>query len=52
MAEANPMLGLRGCRLAILYPELPAMQTRAIATAAAALHIAIEMEKELSLIHI
>ncbi|MCB6567655.1 hypothetical protein LI169_21620, partial [Desulfovibrio desulfuricans] len=24
MAEANPMLGLRGCRLAILYPELPA----------------------------
>ncbi|HJF64251.1 MAG TPA: pyruvate, phosphate dikinase, partial [Gordonibacter urolithinfaciens] len=37
MAEANPMLGLRGCRLAILYPELPAMQTRAIATAAARL---------------
>ncbi len=37
MAEANPMLGLRGCRLAILYPELPAMQTRAIATAAAEL---------------
>ena len=37
MSEANPMLGLRGCRLAILYPELPAMQVRAIATAAARL---------------
>lgn len=37
MAEANPMLGLRGCRLAILYPELPVMQTRAIATAMAEL---------------
>ena len=37
MSEANPMLGLRGCRLAILYPELPAMQVRAIARAAATL---------------
>lgn len=37
MAEVNPMLGLRGCRLAILYPELPAMQVRAIATATARL---------------
>ncbi len=37
MSEANPMLGLRGCRLAILYPELPAMQVRAISTAAARL---------------
>lgn len=37
MAEVNPMLGLRGCRLAILYPELPAMQVRAIAAAAARL---------------
>lgn len=37
MAEVNPMLGLRGCRLAILYPELPAMQVRAIAMAAARL---------------
>ena len=37
MSEANPMLGLRGCRLAILYPELPAMQVRAIATAMAQL---------------
>lgn len=37
MSEANPMLGLRGCRLAIVYPVLPAMQVRAIATAAAQL---------------
>lgn len=37
MSEANPMLGLRGCRLAILYPELPAMQVRAITKAAAEL---------------
>ena len=33
--EANPMLGLRGCRLGIVYPELNDMQVRAIATAAA-----------------
>ena len=33
--EANPMLGLRGCRLGIVYPELTEMQVRAIAGAAA-----------------
>lgn len=32
--EANPMLGLRGCRLGIIYPEIPAMQVRAIIEAA------------------
>jgi pyruvate,orthophosphate dikinase len=37
MVEANPMLGLRGCRLGIVYPELNKMQTRAIATAMAEL---------------
>ncbi|MCL2750929.1 MAG: pyruvate, phosphate dikinase [Coriobacteriia bacterium] len=37
MAEMNPMLGLRGCRLALLNPELPALQVRAIATATAML---------------
>lgn len=36
-AEANPMLGLRGCRLGIVYPILPVMQVRAIATACAKL---------------
>jgi pyruvate,orthophosphate dikinase len=32
--EANPMLGHRGCRLAITYPEIIEMQGRAIAEAA------------------
>jgi pyruvate, phosphate dikinase len=35
--EANPMLGLRGCRLGLVYPELNVMQVRAIASAAAEL---------------
>lgn len=35
--EFNPMLGHRGCRLAITYPEIYQMQARAIATAAAEL---------------
>ncbi|WP_074380891.1 pyruvate, phosphate dikinase [Bartonella doshiae] len=33
--EFNPMLGLRGCRLAITYPEIAEMQARAIFEAAA-----------------
>ena len=36
-AEQNPMLGMRGCRLGIVYPILPVMQVRAIATATAKL---------------
>jgi pyruvate,orthophosphate dikinase len=32
--ESNPMLGLRGCRLGILYPEITEMQARAIFEAA------------------
>ncbi len=34
--ELNPMLGTRGCRLAMLYPEIPDMQARAIIRAALA----------------
>ncbi|MGH9535209.1 MAG: pyruvate, phosphate dikinase [Terriglobales bacterium] len=34
--EVNPMLGLRGCRLGILYPEITEMQARAIFEAALA----------------
>jgi pyruvate,orthophosphate dikinase len=34
LREANPMLGLRGVRLAILYPEILQMQVRAIISAA------------------
>ena len=30
MHEFNPMLGFRGCRLGVLYPEINAMQARAI----------------------
>ena len=33
--EFNPMLGLRGCRLGIDYPEISAMQARAVFEAAA-----------------
>ncbi len=32
--EANPMMGHRGCRLAVTYPEICRMQTRAIIKAA------------------
>jgi len=32
--EFNPMLGLRGCRLGIYYPEITRMQARAIFEAA------------------
>lgn len=34
LMELNPMLGLRGCRLGNLYPEITEMQTRAIMEAA------------------
>ena len=34
LAEFNPMLGHRGCRLGITYPEITEMQTRAIIEAA------------------
>ncbi len=34
LEEANPMLGLRGCRLGIVYPEIYEMQVQAIVEAA------------------
>jgi len=40
LAETNPMLGHRGCRLAITYPEIYEMQARAIIEAAC--HVAKE----------
>ncbi len=43
LAEVNPMLGHRGCRLGITYPEITEMQTQAIIEAA------IEVEKELNI---
>ncbi len=36
LKESNPMLGLRGCRLGIIYPELTEMQATAIFEAACA----------------
>jgi pyruvate,orthophosphate dikinase len=36
LREANPMLGTRGCRLGLVYPEIYEMQVRAIARAARA----------------
>jgi len=38
LQEFNPMLGHRGCRLAVTYPEIYAMQTRAIIEAAIKVH--------------
>jgi pyruvate,orthophosphate dikinase len=35
LREVNPMLGFRGCRLGIVYPEITEMQARAIFEAAA-----------------
>jgi pyruvate,orthophosphate dikinase len=35
MREANPMMGLRGCRLSIVFPGIVVMQTKAILQAAA-----------------
>ncbi len=45
MHEMNPMLGLRGCRLGLLFPEINVMQTRAILEAAA------ELEKQGKTLH-
>jgi pyruvate,orthophosphate dikinase len=39
LSEANPMLGHRGCRLCITYPEILEMQVRAIIEAAAEIRI-------------
>jgi pyruvate,orthophosphate dikinase len=36
LRETNPMLGMRGCRLGLVYPEIYEMQVRAIARAARA----------------
>ena len=34
LEEVNPMLGFRGCRLSVVYPEITTMQVRAIISAA------------------
>jgi pyruvate, orthophosphate dikinase len=40
LREANPMLGFRGCRLGIIFPEITEMQARAI------FHAAAKLQKE------
>ena len=46
--EFNPMLGFRGCRLGIVYPEITEMQCRAIFEAACNVHKAgIKVEPEI-----
>jgi pyruvate,orthophosphate dikinase len=40
MREQNPMLGLRGCRLGLMFPEINEMQVRAI------LEAAVELKQE------
>ncbi len=42
MHEFNPMMGLRGCRLSVIYPEISRMQTRAVIEAA------ISVKKEMN----
>jgi pyruvate,orthophosphate dikinase len=44
LAEQNPMLGTRGCRVGVLHPEIYEMQARAIFRAAAAVGEAPELE--------
>jgi pyruvate,orthophosphate dikinase len=53
LREHNPMLGHRGCRLGIAYPEIYEMQTRAIFEAATELHkegISVDLEIMLPLV--
>jgi pyruvate,orthophosphate dikinase len=38
LQETNPMLGMRGCRLGLIFPEIYEMQVRAIVRAARAVH--------------
>jgi pyruvate,orthophosphate dikinase len=40
LQEANPMLGMRGCRVGLIFPEIYEMQVRAIVRAARAVHAA------------
>ena len=39
LSEVNPMLGMRGCRLGLVYPEIYEMQVKAIADAVVESHV-------------
>jgi pyruvate,orthophosphate dikinase len=49
LREANPMLGTRGCRLAVLYPEVYEMQVRAIVGAALAVRARAATEPQVEI---
>jgi len=51
LTEANPMLGTRGCRLGIQWPEIYEMQVRAIARAAMAVHERTGSEPLVEIMH-
>ncbi|MEX0992392.1 MAG: pyruvate, phosphate dikinase [Solirubrobacterales bacterium] len=49
LEEANPMLGTRGCRLGLVFPEIYEMQVRAIVSAAAAVRERFGEQPELEI---
>jgi pyruvate,orthophosphate dikinase len=49
--ESNPMLGLRGCRLGLVYPEIYEMQIRAIARAALAVESRTGQAPQVEIMH-
>jgi pyruvate,orthophosphate dikinase len=51
LREANPMLGTRGCRLGLQFPEIYEMQIRAIARAARAVHERLGDEPLVEIMH-
>jgi pyruvate,orthophosphate dikinase len=51
LSERNPMLGLRGCRLGLLHPEIYEMQVRAIVRAAKAVHERTGAQPQVEVMH-
>jgi pyruvate,orthophosphate dikinase len=49
LAETNPMIGTRGCRLGIMYPEIYEMQVRAIVGAAVAVRARTGQQPEVEI---
>jgi pyruvate,orthophosphate dikinase len=51
LQEANPMLGTRGCRLGLQWPEIYEMQVRAIARAARAVETRTNVAPQVEIMH-
>ncbi|MBI4219558.1 MAG: pyruvate, phosphate dikinase [Chloroflexi bacterium] len=51
LREANPMLGMRGCRLGLMYPEIYEMQVRAIIRASKAVEERNGSAPQLEIMH-